>query len=189
MINRQLTHSIKLKINAVTRSPCCEAWFSCIWHANDAEKHPWSIEILVQSFLGDDIAGLRKLIPQEDDRGPLVQTLLKLHTVNDFCIRAALTTSPLSTVRWTWCHFDDPKSGAFSTSLHRRQINPHVLAVKYSRAHLRPNKPCKRKSSVMASTVASHTLPLLPSVRQPKFLWVPLRFSFSDWVTLRFASG
>ena len=39
----------------------------------------------------------------------------------------------------------------------------------------------------MASTIANHTLPLLPSVRQPKFLWVPLRFSFYVWVTLWFA--
>ena len=31
----------------------------------------------------------------------------------------------------------------------------------------------------MASTVVDHTLPLLPSVRQPKFLWVTLRFSFA----------
>ena len=31
----------------------------------------------------------------------------------------------------------------------------------------------------MASTVVDHTLPLLPSVRQPKFLWVTVRFSFA----------
>ena len=37
----------------------------------------------------------------------------------------------------------------------------------------------KRKATVMASTVVDHTLPLLPSVRQPKFLWVTVRFSFA----------
>jgi hypothetical protein len=37
----------------------------------------------------------------------------------------------------------------------------------------------KRKATVMASTVVDHTLPLLPSVCQPKFLWVTLRFSFA----------
>jgi len=37
----------------------------------------------------------------------------------------------------------------------------------------------KRKATVLASTVVDHTLPLLPSVRQPKFLWVTVRFSFA----------
>ncbi len=37
----------------------------------------------------------------------------------------------------------------------------------------------KRKATVMASTIVEHTLPLLPSVRQPKLLWVTLRFSFT----------
>jgi hypothetical protein len=37
----------------------------------------------------------------------------------------------------------------------------------------------KRKATVLASTVVDHTLPLLSSVRQPKFLWVTVRFSFA----------
>ena len=33
---------------------------------------------------------------------------------------------------------------------------------------------------MLASTVVDHILPLLPSVCQPKFLWVTLRFSFAQ---------
>ena len=92
-------------------------------------------------------------------------------TVNDFCVRAGLTTSPLSTVQWTWCRFDDPKSDAFSTSLHWRQINPHVSAVKYSRAHSRPNSPCCCEYLPSNFIISNFTNTILFQIRRAKQSW------------------
>ncbi len=103
-------------------------------------KRCWETSLIHRDF-GSELFGRRHRWPAETDpprrrQRPFSSDFVEnCITVNDFYIRAALTTSPLSTVRWTWCRFVDPKSDAFSTSLHRRQINPHVLAVKYSRAH------------------------------------------------------
>jgi hypothetical protein len=52
------------------------------------------------------------------------------------------------------------------------QGNPQDKSAVFTPRNVRftAHETIKRKATVMASTVVDHTLPLLPSVRQPKFL-------------------
>ncbi|KAI2511639.1 hypothetical protein MHU86_2705 [Fragilaria crotonensis] len=65
----------------------------------------------------------------------------------------------------------EPYSAKFAETEDAARSAKTVSAVRVTHdTHFRDNHVDKRKDTVLASTVVDHTLPLLPSVRQPKFL-------------------
>ena len=114
---------------------------------------------------------------------------------NSFYVPSDTTSDTPFLTRWlvahwqrTWSQVPRPPTSGLranftaSTTINIKQSYSVRAAIKQHIFRGRPST--KRKSTVPAPTVANHILPLLPSVRQPKFLWVPLRFSSFDWVTL-----
>jgi hypothetical protein len=120
---------------------------------------------LIHRDFGSELFGRRHLWPAVTDsprswQRPFSSVFVEnCMIVHDFCRHAVLTTSPLSTMRWTRYRFEDPKSDTFIISLHWRHMNPQVLAVKYSRAHSRPKGLVV--ASIFQATSLSPTWPTM----------------------------
>ena len=134
---------------------------------------------LIHRDFGSELFGRRHLWPAVTDsprswQRPFSSVFVEnCMIVHDFCRHAVLTTSPLSTMRWTRYRFEDPKSDTFIISLHWRHMNPQVLAVKYSRAHSRPKRPCCCEylpSNFIISNLTNTMLFRILRAKQSKYL-------------------
>jgi hypothetical protein len=176
--DKPLTHSIKLKINTVTRisamKPDSLAYYPQTTFITSLIHRDFGLELFGRQYCWPAVTDS----PRRRQR-PLSSVFVKnCITVHDFCIRTALTISPFSTVQRTRCRFDYPKSNAFSTSLHWRLINrPHLSAVQSSREHSRPNSPCCCEYLPSNFIITNFTNTILLQICRAKQSWY-LEFSF-----------